>query len=155
MNFRSPRIKSAPAILLAGIRQHHAMADAATSVPGQWRDFRERGVRSAAGRRAYGAYCETTADGFEYMTGVEVDSFDDLAADVDRMRVPAQQYAIFTHDGHVSDLGLVWQHIWRDWLPRSGYEDAGTPPFELYDERFNADTGVGTFEVWFPLREKL
>ena len=130
------------------------MPDAETSVPEQWRAFRPLGIHSASGRTAYGAICGTTADGFEYLTGVEVDSFDGLAPDVGRMRIPAQQYAVFAHGGHISELGALWQHIWRDWLPQAKYEDAETPPFERYDAWFNADTGEGGFEIWFPVRKK-
>jgi AraC family transcriptional regulator len=121
-------------------------------VPEQWRRFRELGLHDARGNRAFGAICGTSADRFEYLAGVEVESFDGLPDQLGRMRVPAQKYAVFTHDGHVSQLGATWRHIWQEWLPASGYQDAETPPFELYGERFDPDTGEGGFEIWFPIR---
>jgi hypothetical protein len=34
----------------------------------------------------------------------------------------------------------------------SGYKDAETPPFELYDERFDVAIGDGGREIWFPVK---
>ena len=141
-------------MLLAGIRRTHAIAHAAQSIPQQWGELRGLGLRDVRGQRAYGAYCSSNSKEFEYLTGVEVDSFEGLPADLGRIRVPAQTYAVFTHEGHVSETGATWQHIWQSWLPSSDYEDAETPPFELYDQRFNPNTGTGGFEIWFPIREK-
>lgn len=66
---------------------------------------------------------------------------------------PVQRYAVFAHTDNVSNIGRTWQQIWRNWLPESGFEDAHTPPFELYDEHFDPVTGEGGLEVWFPVRE--
>jgi AraC family transcriptional regulator len=42
--------------------------------------------------------------------------------------------------------------IWNKWLPSSGHEVADAPDFELYGESFNSRTGVGTVEIWLPIR---
>lgn len=147
------RFDSAPETLVAGIRRNHSMTEAQTTVPRQWAEFWDLGLQEADGRRAFGAYCSMSAEGFEYMTGVEVEDFEDLPSGIGRMRIPAQQYAVFAHTENVSNIGRTWQQIWRNWLPESGFEDAHTPPFELYDERFDPDTGEGGLEVWFPVRE--
>lgn len=149
------RIETGPPMLVAGLRRQHAMANAAGSVPAQWNEFRERGVsglRGAVPLRVLGAYCSMSRDGFEYLTGVEVTSFDDLPPDMGRMRIPPQTYAVFTHTGNVRGVGSTWQYIWNEWLPNSTYEDGETPPFELFDERFDPDTGEGVFEIWLPVR---
>jgi AraC family transcriptional regulator len=154
MNDSFDRFESAPAMLVAGLRRQHAMSEAPASIPRQWSDFMQLDLPAVNAQRAVGAYCSMSADGFEYLTGVEVEGFDDLPDDVGRMRIPAQDYAVFVHDGHVSEIGRTWQGIWKDWLPGSGYEDADTPPFELYDERFDPATGEGGFEIWFPVRAR-
>lgn len=147
-----PRMESRDAFLLAGLRRTHRMADAAQSLPQQWRDLGALGpVPGRVEGPAYGAYCSMDGGGFEYLTGTEVQSFEDLGSEFGRMRVPAQQYAVFTHDGPVSKIGDTWQSIWRDWLPASGYADAKTPPFELYGEDFDAEAGTGRVEIWFPV----
>lgn len=150
----SPRFESAPGMLLAGVRRHHRLSEVAHSMTQQWQDFMKLRLPHVRGTRAYGAYCGMTDDGFEYLAGVEVDGFDDLPAEVGRVRIPPQQYAVFTHAGNVSQIGSTWERIWREWLPASGYEDAETPPFELYDERFDPATGEGGLEIWFPVRRR-
>lgn len=145
------RFDSGPGTLLAGVRRHHRMSHAQVSVPEQWTEFRELGLN---GGRVIGAYCSMTQDGFEYMAGREVQRFDKLPPEIGRMRVPAQKYAVFKHEGNVREIGLTWQSIWRDWLPESGYEDAETPPLEVFGRSFNPDTGEGGLEIWFPVHER-
>lgn len=144
------RFDSCPDMLLAGVRRHHTMSDAGVTVPEQWNEFRELGL---TGGRVMGAYCGMTPDGFEYMAGREVQSFDRLPPELGRMRVPAQNYAVFRHEGNAREIGATWQSIWRDWLPGSGYEDAETPPLEVPGQSFDPDTGEGGLEIWFPVRE--
>ena len=142
------------AMLLAGLRQHHAFDHAAATIPAQWQAFQQLGV--LPGQRAptaYGVVCgsDPAARTFEYMCAVEVDAFEPLPRDLGRMRVPAQRYAVFTHRGHVSALRATWDAIWHEWLPRSGQQPANTPDFERYGERFDPRTGGGEIEIWFPV----
>ena len=150
-----PRFASAPAMLLAGIRRHHAMTDAHHTISAQWQEFRTSGFRDTRAPRAFGVICGTDGERFEYMTALEVDSFDDLPAGFGRMRVPAQNYAVFLHRGHVSGLADLWRRIAAEWLPASEYDDAETPAFEIYDDRFDPETGSGDVEIWFPVKPKL
>ena len=147
-----PKFVDAHGMLLAGIRRHHAMSTASTTIPEQWQEFRSSGLRASRAPRAYGVMCGVNGDDFEYMTALEVESFEGLPTDMGRMRVPPQQYAVFYHDDHVSTIGSSWQRIWSEWLPSSGYEDAVTPAFELYDRRFDPETGNGGCEIWFPVK---
>lgn len=148
-----PRFENGRAMLIAGIRRKHKFEESAVSIPAQWREFRSLPhFRARTTPSAYGVICGAEAERFEYMTGVEVESFENLPAETGRMRIPAQRYAVFTHEGHVSELGQLWEKIWREWLPSSGYADAMTPPFELYDQRFDPETGTGQLEIWTPIR---
>ena len=148
------RFAEGRAMLLAGIRRHHAFATASDTIPAQWRDLGAMGtLPGQQGAVTYGVICgsDPARGTFEYMSGVEVDGFDALPPATGRMRVPAQRYAVFTHEGHVSGLRQAWDAIWGDWLPRSGEKPADTPDFERYDERFDPATGRGTIEIWFPV----
>lgn len=150
----TPRFTDAPAMLLAGIRRHHRMSEVARTIPAQWEEFRTMGLRDTRAPRAFGAICGTRGDEIEYMTAIEVDSFDDLPEGIGRMRVPAQHYAVFEHRGHISAVGPLWQAIMEDWLPASGYVDVETPAFELYDQRYDPETGAGGFEIWIPVARR-
>jgi AraC family transcriptional regulator len=144
------------AMLLAGLRRQHAFADVATTIPAQWADFQRLGmIAGQRGDTTYGVVCGSDMErqSFEYMCGIEVDAFDALPAGMGRMRVPAQHYAVFVHEGHVDGLRATWDAIWNDWLPRSGIHPADTPDFELYDDRFDRETGRGVIEIWFPIQK--
>lgn len=133
-------------MLLAGLRRHHAFADAARTIAAQWDDFRRLGaLPHQRGTALYGVLCgaDMEKQTFEYMTGAEVAEFD--PAHQGRMRVPAQHYAVFAHTGPGSDLQRTWEAIWNDWLPRSGRAPVDGPEFELYG-------GSEVIEVWSPIQ---
>ena len=106
---------------------------------------------SQVGNTTYGATCsaDPVQQMFEYMCAVEVSTFDGLSAEIGRMRVPEQRYAVFTLDGPLSGLQNLWGSIWKEWLPASGLRPANTPDFERYDERFDPKTRSGIVEIWF------
>ncbi len=85
------------------------------------------------------------------MCAVEVSTFDGLGAEIGRMRVPEQHYAVFALNGHLSGLQSLWGATWKEWLPASGLRVAHTPDFEPYDERFDPKTRSGVVEIWFPV----
>ena len=154
----SPRFERGRHMLLAGVRRHHRFATAAQTVPEQWRAFQELApLPGQRGDVTYGAVCasDPTAGTFEYLCAAEVDSFAALASEVGRMRVPDKRYAVFMHHGGVEALGAIWAAIWHEWLPRSGERAANTPDFERYDPaRFDARSGTGEIEIWFPVAER-
>src|SRR3954462_2995608 len=56
--------------------------------------------------------------GFEYITGVEVSDLDKVPAKFRRLTIPAQRYAIFVHNGHVSKIHETMYAIKKEWLPK-------------------------------------
>jgi AraC family transcriptional regulator len=85
------------------------------------------------------------------MCAHEVSSYDGLPASVGRMKVPDQQYAVFTHQGHISSIKDSWQTA-MNWIPNAQWVDGETPSFELYDERYDPSTGTGIVELWIPIK---
>ena len=83
---------------------------------------------------------------FDYTCGVEVSDFSRVPADWSRVRIPAQEYAVFTHRDHISTIRSTWATIWNKWLPESGREVTDAPNFELYGEDFDSVTGRGLVE---------
>jgi AraC family transcriptional regulator len=141
-------------MLLAGLRRRHNFAAIAETLPAQWAHFRAQGaLQGRIGDEAYGAICGESASGFEYMCAVEVESFGLLPPDLGRMKVPAQNYAVFEHNGHVSGLAQRWVEILQ-WLGNSEYESSNTPDFERYDHRFDPTRGIGRVEIWIGINAK-
>ncbi|MEJ0003894.1 MAG: GyrI-like domain-containing protein [Pararobbsia sp.] len=83
---------------------------------------------------------------------VEVSSFAGLDESFRTLVVPAAQYVVFTHRGHVSGLRQTFEAIWGKWLPASGRQFASTPLFERYGEEFDPAAASGGIEVWCPLQ---
>jgi AraC family transcriptional regulator len=139
-------------MLVAGIRRRHPLSDVAARIPAQWREFTALPpIPGRIGSGRLGVMCGVWDGEFEYMTGVEVESFELLPEGMGRMRIPAQSYVVFTHVGPLSGLSASWRWIWEEWLPGSGMTPADTPDFEVYGEGFDPDTGSGLVEIWFPV----
>jgi AraC family transcriptional regulator len=141
------RYEDGPSMLLAGLRRHHAFADAARTIAAQWDDFRAlSGVPHQRGTALYGVLCgaDMEKQTFEYMTGAEVAEFDP-AWDLGRMRVPPRHYAVFAHAGPAAEMQRTWEAIWHQWLPRSGRTPVDGPEFERYG-------GSDVVEVWSPIQ---
>ena len=145
------RFEQGRPLLLAGIRRKHSFAGMGKDIPAQWTDFVNLGpLPGQIGTTAYGALCggDPETRTMEYMCAVEVASFDALPKELGRMRVPPVRYAVFLHEGNVAAIQQTWQQIFSAWLPSSGFRSANTPDFELYDDRFDAETGEGGVEIW-------
>lgn len=135
-------------MLLGGLRQRYEFAAADLDLARQWQEFRWRPeLPGRVGANCYGVMCGADSTGFEYMCGVEVQSFAGLPAETGRMRVPAQRYAVFAHDGHSSSLRSTWLQILA-WLASGDFESAHAPDFELYGPDSDPLGGVGGVEVW-------
>src|SRR3954462_6684848 len=101
-----PRFETAPAMLVAGIRRGHRFSSAPETVPAQWRALRAAGpLPGRVGEATYGVICSGDAEGFEYLAGMEVGSFDQLPEGTGRMRIPPQRYAVFTWEGEAKRIG--------------------------------------------------
>lgn len=154
MRLEVTRYETGPAMLMAGLRQVHPFAQASQRLPLQRASFVQMlPVANTASEMTYGVMCgsDMAAQTFEYMSAVEVTSFDGLEAGLDRLKIPSAHYAVFTHEGPASLISQTWGAIWNDWLPTSGWAPAASPDFECYDERFDPVTGSGVIEIWFPV----
>lgn len=139
---------------MAGSRQFHSHQDASRTIPAQWIAFNNGpAALSRIGSHSFGGICQANETGFEYMCAHEVSTYEGLPASVGRMRVPDQQYAVFTHRGHISSIKDTWQTA-MSWIPNAQWVDGETPSFELYDERYDPATGIGIVELWIPIKPK-
>jgi AraC family transcriptional regulator len=151
--FAPPRIERRGAMLIAGVGGHYTSANR-HRLHEQWARF---GATLAAlpgrvGQAEYGV-SSMTEDGFDYLTGVEVSDPKKVPEGLRVLKLPAQRYAVFAHEGHVSAIPETCEAIGRDWLPKSGHQAAGPPEIiERYGEDFDPEEGTGGIEVWLPLK---
>ncbi|WP_051710546.1 GyrI-like domain-containing protein [Andreprevotia chitinilytica] len=119
-------------------------------VPGRGSDFHPfLGVISG--------FDHATTD-FNYLIGVPVTAASESAEGFTTVTVPAGQYAVLTTDPAAEEADFIraiqqgWQYLMHDWFPASGYQHAGTPDFELYDERGEPGLPNRTMEIWMPVK---
>jgi AraC family transcriptional regulator len=150
-----PRFEAKPARLFVGINDKFSSSNVA-GIPALWQRFNAYwdAIPQIVVGAAYGiSHTHDDSGNFDYMAGVEVTDFTDVPPELFRLRVPAQRYAVFSHDGHVSDIRSVCHTIWNKWLPESGLRAADTPVQERYHARFDPVTGRGGFEIWLPVQD--
>lgn len=146
------RIAYGNEIFLMGIRQKHSFAVLTTAIPKQWVAFKTEFEVARTSRVTYGVICGTSANEMEYMCGVEIPSLQSAPANAAKIRVPKQKYAVFLHEGYISEIGVSWDHILHHLMPALTLEDAQTPSFERYDQRYDAMSGNGEVEIWCPVK---
>jgi len=133
----APRFENGKALDFAGLRSRYKTSETMNSIPAQWERFVPYigKIPGQVGRAAYGA-CWNSADGIDYLTGVEVSSSSGLPGDFSVITIPAQKYAVFSHREHVSELRETLDAIDK-WLPGSGLEAAcGSAETPSFFERF-------------------
>jgi AraC family transcriptional regulator len=149
-----PRFENQKAVLIAGLGERHT-SETIAGVPAQWQRFVPYlgHIPGQVGWTTYGVVCNGDAAGnTEYICGVEVSDFSKIPAELTRLRIPEQRYAVFSHRDHISTIRRTWFTIWNKWMPDSGYQAAEGPEFERYGKEFDPQAGTGGFEIWIPIK---
>lgn len=148
-----PRIASADAMLLVGLKRRYSNATSA-QIPAQWQTFRPYidSIKRQTGNAAFGVLCNSDDEGhIDYLTAVAVSAYYDDTPELDVLRIPPQTYAVFIHDGHVSDIRRTWKAIFGMWSQNTKYKLVDAPQFERYGENFDPETGNNDIEIWIPV----
>lgn len=151
-----PRRETKGPMTVVGLSRRHSYRDG-SAIPAQWAQFHP--FEGTLGERPnvwYGLcdQFDEAQEQFRYTCGVEVDAPRAVPDELETIDLPGQTYLAFAHKGHVSDIRHTMHAIWSDYLPGSPYKPRDDAPFfERYDEKFDARSGLGGFEIWIPIRE--
>lgn len=148
-----PRIEDGGRMTIAGLMERYD-DETVAGIPAQWQRFVPYlgNIGGQKGNRSYGVCCNADEDGnIDYLCGVEVSEGADLPAGFQRVALQDQRYAVFRHQGHISEIRRTWKTIFAKWLPDSGYRLTKAPDFELYSEDFDPVAGTGFVEIWIPI----
>lgn len=153
-----PEMRETEPLFIAGMQRRFRYEDRG-GIPSLWQSFAPH-IGSIPGETPGSTYgvCSTCSaagqeeDGFDYLSGVATRSLDDLPEDLIGMRIPAQRWAIFRHDDHVSTIGASCAAA-GEWLAREGHKPAegAVQMIEYYGPQFDPRTGAGGCEIWIPL----
>lgn len=88
-----------------------------------------------------------------YDAGVQSEEKEMLSGEPARKVIPGGKYAALAFEGTGAELGVAWQALLRDWLPKSGLQLDSRPFFEHYpaDGRYDPKTGIFTCNVCVPV----
>lgn len=152
-------VKEHEAIRLVGLRRR-IQGLPAQVIPEFWNKFSPyRGwIPGQVDKTTYGVLLDAAdgGEGFDYLTAVEVDSFDKTSSDWDQLEVPGHRYAEFPHRDHVSELRQTLHLIFARSLPALNLSPLRRVPgmpllVERYDGSFDLRTGWGDIQIWVPL----
>jgi predicted dithiol-disulfide oxidoreductase (DUF899 family)/predicted transcriptional regulator YdeE len=152
-----PRFEVAKPLFIAGLSRRYNSDDIA-GIPRQWESFAPQigHIPGQTGSAAYGVvsnFC-ASGDSFQYISGVEVVDLSGLPDEFSGIRLPSQQYAVFSHRENISKIRNTIDAIMIQWLPTSGKELADSVGFlERYGKEFDPQTGMGDVEIWVPVKE--
>ncbi|MGD6801251.1 AraC family transcriptional regulator [Rossellomorea aquimaris] len=127
-------------------------------IPVLWDEVNRKGldreICEAAGSKDLLGICmefDHSKEEFTYFIGAQTDKPQE---NFEVKEIPASTWAVFESVGPMPQaIQSVWQRIYSEWFPSTGYEHGGGPEFELYppgdidDENYRC-------EVWIPIRKK-
>ena len=153
---KPPRFEQVGEIVAVGLAQRHPFSDP-RDIPAQWQRFMTTMYADIPNKRP-GVPISISGgmddDGnFEYICAAEVSNFSPTPKGLIEITLAPQRYAVFAHDGHVSEIGATYNAIWNDGLPASGAHAADAPCIERHLPTFDPATGMGGVEIWIPVVE--
>ncbi|XZF15805.1 GyrI-like domain-containing protein [Chitinophagaceae bacterium MMS25-I14] len=159
-----PRIETIPAKKLIGQYVHMTMADNKTRE--LWQGFmpRRKEIKNAVGNDLISMQIYDPAlkmEDFTMQTPVDkwaAAEVNDYNAVPDGMRtfdLPGGLYAVFFYKGAASAGGAMFQYIFAEWLPSSGYTlDNTRPHFEILGAKYKNDDPESEEDIYIPVKRK-
>jgi len=138
------------------------MSVAQNKTPDVWRSFMPKmhGVKSRIGNKFYAIQVYDSLGYFEVFSpnkkftqwaAVEVHDFENQPLDMKQLKLDAGLYAVFVHKGLASEFGATLMHILSVWLPKSKYQLADRPHFQLMGDKYKNNDPSSEEEVWVPI----
>ena len=150
----APRIAERGLLRVIGFAASCTFGDK-SAIPRVWRKFAERRDELATpdAETVYGVSYEVNPDEgeFLYLAGVEASEDATLTEDMQEVLAPAGRYAVYLHRGNISGLPGLVRVIWDGGLAKADLQPRLEPELEIYDKRFDPETGDGDVEIWIPV----
>ena len=87
-----------------------------------------------------------------YMACAPVTAKTRVPEGMEKLQVPGGKFAMLTHKGILTDLPKAFETLFR-WIADSPYEVAGSPGYELYDERFSPSSPECEIDIYIPVKQ--
>lgn len=96
----------------------------------------------------HAALYDDNGESFKYMICYHLPKGLEIPEKFTKLSVPALTWAIFPEPQ--CDLQKLWERIYSEWFPTSGYEQVEGPSFEMYYGMAGYEAG----EIWIPVKKK-
>lgn len=155
-----PMIANRPKQQMVGLRSEFYGVDSdknniGDKLPPLWAEFMARlsEVPNAVKGLCYGVVQPVSNQGelLEYVAAVEVSATGPLPSGMQRLTVPASDYAVFTHSGDASEIDRTVDYIYSTWLLQSARGHSGGPDLEIYGREWNPGSSDCRFDYAIPL----
>ncbi len=90
---------------------------------------------------------------FERWATVEVSSFENIPDGMNSLVLPGGLYAVFYYKGLSTDR-MIFQYIFEEWLPKSGYLLDSRPHFEILGSKYKNNDPTSEEEIWIPIKKE-
>lgn len=81
-------------------------------------------------------------------------NIDQIPVDWEERQVPSATWAVFPVHGAMPDaMPRVWERIFSEWFPATGYEHAGGPEMEVYLSDADPSSEDYYSEIWIPIKK--
>ncbi len=89
---------------------------------------------------------------FEKWAAVEVTGLDTVPDEMETLLLEEGLYAVFHYIGTAENAPEVYNYIFREWLPASGYVLDNRPHFEVLGSKYKHNDPGSEEEIWIPIR---
>ena len=151
---KADRIVDLPQMLFVGLLEHVLFSQLQT-IASQWQRFMPHYGEIEDKAHPIPAGISTNLDdegNFDYVCAVQVKRFTSVPKAMVQLTLPAQTYAVFRHDRHISEIAQTFAAIWNEWVPPDGRSIADGASIERHMESFDTRTGFGGVEIYIPIR---
>ncbi|MBP1948569.1 AraC family transcriptional regulator [Virgibacillus litoralis] len=143
-----------------GIRTTTINGENLRRIPAFWDEVNSNGVsekleKSYGAKFIYGACMEFDKEQEKLTYFIGVESGRKSSSDWEEKVIPASTWAVFPVIGPIPDtIQKVWERIFAEWFPATGYEHAGGPELEVYPIDGDITAEDHHCEIWIPIVKK-
>lgn len=147
-----PRIVERKAFSVVGL--HHRGKAGGSEIPQLWQSLGPRvpEIKNLVYPSVAYGVCDnmdTSTGEFDYVAGFEVSTPVEVPEGMVACDVQGGKYAVVACT--LPTLEQAYTHIYKMWLPQSGFEGTGGTDFEMYGNEFDAQNPASEFEIYIPI----
>ncbi|MBD1371429.1 AraC family transcriptional regulator [Hazenella sp. IB182357] len=126
-----------------------------------WKNFFSRlpEIAGIVEKNVYYAPFHSRKTDFTYYVGVKTEADVQVPTGLIQLAIPVQQYAMFTHQGPMSQVEQSYLQAW-EWMKEQKLDkDVSVLTLERYDHRFHpihdeAESETNEYEIYIPVQKR-